>query len=85
MKLLLLVLLQQLADELLGQLAGVAEELLVKLVADGLDVLQGVLLGLAQERRSTAEPVGTVSSYDLDENWSFKPGSSSCLGLTYRM
>lgn len=45
-----------------------AEELLVKVVADGLDVFQGVLLGLAQERRSTTEPVGTVSNYDLDAN-----------------
>lgn len=61
-QLLLLVLLQQLADELLGELTGVTEELLVKVVADGLYVLQGVLLGLAQERRSTTEPVGSVSN-----------------------
>lgn len=45
-----------------------AEELLVKVVADGLDVFQGVVLGLAQERRSTTEPVGTVPNYDLDAN-----------------
>lgn len=56
-QLLLFVLLQQLANELFGQLAGVAEELVVKVVADGLDVFQGVLLGLAQKRRSTTEPV----------------------------
>lgn len=51
-----LVLLQQLADELLGQLAGVTEELLVKLVVYGGDVLQGVVFGLPQERRSPAQP-----------------------------
>lgn len=60
--LLLFVLLQQLADELHGQLTGVAEELLVKVVADGLNVFQGVLLGLPQERRGTTEPVGKVSN-----------------------
>lgn len=56
LQLLLLVLLQQLADELLGQLAGVAEELLIELVIHAGDVPQGVLLGLSQERRRAAQP-----------------------------
>lgn len=51
-----LVLLQQLADEPLGQLAGVAEELLVKLVVYGGDVPQGVVFGLPQEGRGPAQP-----------------------------
>lgn len=50
-----LVLLQQLADELLGELAGVTEELLIKLVVYGGNVLQGVVLGLPQEGRSPAQ------------------------------
>lgn len=51
-----LVLLQQLADELLGELAGVTEELLIKLVVYGGNVLQGVVFGLPQEGRSAAQP-----------------------------
>lgn len=51
-----LVLLQQLADELLGELAGVTEELLIKLVVYGGNVLQGVVFGLPQEGRSSAQP-----------------------------
>lgn len=43
------VLLQQLPDEALGQLARVAEELLVKVVVHGRDVSQRLLLGVAQE------------------------------------
>lgn len=44
------VLLQELPDEALGQLARVAEELLVKVVVHGRDVSQSLLLGVAQER-----------------------------------
>lgn len=40
---------EQPADEVLGQLAGVAEVLLVKVVVHGRDVGQGLLLGLSQE------------------------------------
>lgn len=44
------VLLQELPDEALGQLAGVAEELLVKVVVHGGDVSQRLLLGVSEER-----------------------------------
>lgn len=44
------VLLQELPDEALGQLARVAEELLVKVVVHGRDVSQRLLLGVAEER-----------------------------------
>lgn len=49
------VLLQQLPDEALGQLAGVAEELLVKVIVHGRDVSQRLLLGVAEERRRSAQ------------------------------
>lgn len=49
------VLLQQLPDEALGQLAGVAEELLVKVIVHGRDVSQRLLLGIAEERRRSAQ------------------------------
>lgn len=51
-----LILLQQLADEFLGRLAGVAEELLVELIVYRQNVPQGVPLGLTQERRSSTQP-----------------------------
>lgn len=41
---------QQSAYEVLGQLAGVAEILLVKVVVNSRDVCQGLLLRLAQKR-----------------------------------
>lgn len=40
---------QQAAYEVLGQLAGVAEVFLVKVVVDSRDVGEGFLLGLPQE------------------------------------
>lgn len=74
LQLLLLVPLQQLADELLGQLAGVAEELLIELITYGGDVPQGVLLGLSQERRSTTQP-GTRNT----EGWETDGAAVCCL------
>lgn len=56
LELLLFVLLQQLADEVLGQLTGVTEELLIKLIIYGWNVPQGVLFGFPQERWSTTQP-----------------------------
>lgn len=56
MRLLLGVLDQQAAYEVFGQFTGVAEILLVEVVVDGRDVREGLLLGLAEERRSTTEP-----------------------------
>lgn len=56
LELLLLILLQQLADEFLGQLTGVTEELLIKLVIYGWNVPQRVLFGFPQERRSPTQP-----------------------------
>lgn len=44
------VLLQELPDETLGQLACVAEELLVEVVVHGRDVPKSFLFGLAEER-----------------------------------
>lgn len=49
---------QQTPYEVLGQLAGVAEILFVKVVVDGWDVGQRLLLGLAQEGRCSAQPAG---------------------------
>lgn len=49
------VLLQELPDEALGQLARVAEELLVKLVVHGRDISQRLLLGVPEERRRSAQ------------------------------
>lgn len=46
---------KQPADEVLGQLTGVAEILLVKVVVHGRDVGQGLLLRLAQERGGAAQ------------------------------
>lgn len=40
---------QQLADEVLGQLAGAAEVLLIKVIVHCRDVCQRLLLGLPQE------------------------------------
>lgn len=59
------VLLQELPDEALGQLAGVAEELLVKVVVHGRDVSQRLLLGVSEERRRAAQterPMNTLTS-----------------------
>lgn len=59
------VLLQELPDEALGQLAGVAEELLVKVVVHGRDVSQRLLLGVSEERGRTAQterPMNTLTS-----------------------
>lgn len=53
---LLWVLDQQTAYEVFGQLAGVAEILLIKVVVDGWDVSQRLLLGLAKKRRCTTQP-----------------------------
>lgn len=50
---------QQATYEVLGQLAGVAEILLIKVVVDSWDVCQGLLLGLAQKRRRAAQPTGS--------------------------
>lgn len=47
---------QQASDEVLGQLTGVAEVLLVKVIVDSRDVGQSLLLGLPQERRGTTQP-----------------------------
>lgn len=44
------VLLQELPDETLGQLARVTEELLVEVVVHGRDVPESFLFGLAEER-----------------------------------
>lgn len=41
---------QQTADEILGQLAGVAEVFLIEVVVDGGDVGEGLLLGFAEKR-----------------------------------
>lgn len=49
------VLLQKLPDEALGHLAGVAEELLVKVVVHGRDVPQRLLLRVAKKRRRSAQ------------------------------
>lgn len=49
---------QQAADEVLGQLAGVAEIFLIKVVVDSRDVGQGLLLCLPQERGGSAQPEG---------------------------
>lgn len=46
---------QQAAYKVLGQLAGVAEILLVKVVIDSRNVGQSLLLGLAEERRCAAQ------------------------------
>lgn len=46
---------EQPADEVLGQLAGVAEVLLVEVIVHGRDVGQRLLLGLAQERGRAAQ------------------------------
>lgn len=50
---------QQTAYEVLGQLTGAAEILLVKVIVDSGDVCQGLLLGFAQKRRSAAQPTGS--------------------------
>lgn len=52
------VLHEQPRDEIFGQDAGAAEELLVKWVVHGRDVGQRLLLVVAQERRSTAQAAG---------------------------
>lgn len=49
------VLLQELLDEALGQLACVTEELLVEVVVHGRDVPKSFLFGLAEERRGSAQ------------------------------
>lgn len=41
---------QQTADEIFGQLAGVAEVFLIEVVVDGGDVGEGLLLGFAEKR-----------------------------------
>lgn len=46
---------EQPADEVLGQLAGVAEVFLVEVVVHGRDVGQGLLLRLTQERGGAAQ------------------------------
>lgn len=51
------VLYQELSDEALGQLARVTEELLVEVVVHRRDVPQRLLLGVAEERRRTAQAV----------------------------
>lgn len=53
---LLWILYQQAPYEVFGQLTGIAEILLIKVVVDSRDVSQGLLLGLAQKRRSTTQP-----------------------------
>lgn len=52
------VLHEQPRDEIFGQDAGVAEELLVKRVVHGRDVGQRLLLVVAEERRSAAQAGG---------------------------
>lgn len=52
------VLHEQPRDEIFGQNAGVAEELLVKRVVHGRDVGQRLLLVVAEERRGTAQAAG---------------------------
>lgn len=52
---------QELPDEALGQLAGVTEELVVKVVVHGRDVAQRLLLGVAEERRRAAQAEKTTS------------------------
>lgn len=47
---------KQTADEVLRQLAGVAEVLLVKVVIHSRDVGQGLLLGFTQERGRATQP-----------------------------
>lgn len=83
-----LVLLQQLADELLGELAGVTEELLIKLVVYGGDVLQGVAFGLPQEGRSPAQP-GTKHTCqhgrDMNGCWYWKPFRETLSGIWVRL
>lgn len=46
---------EQPADEVLGQLAGVAEVFLVEVIVHSRDVGQGLLLGLTQERGGAAQ------------------------------
>jgi len=58
LKFLLGILDQQAAYEVLCQLTGVTEILFVEVVVDARDVGQGLLLGLAQERRSAAQATG---------------------------
>lgn len=63
------VLLQELPDEALGQLARVAEELLVKVVVHGRDVSESFLLGFAEERRRSAQTeTSTGNTFTLTAN-----------------
>ena len=55
------VLLQEPPDEVLGQLAGGAEELGVKVVVHGRHVPQRLLLGVSQEGRRPAQTVTTAT------------------------
>lgn len=68
---------EQAADEVLGQLAGVAEIFLIKVIVDSRDVGQGLLLCLPQERGGSAQPEER-EGWDNPKRLQPEVGGSSC-------
>lgn len=68
---------EQAADEVLGQLAGVAEILLVEVVVDSRYVGQGLLLRFTQERGRSAQPAAGTGC-DAPKRRQPKEGDSPC-------
>lgn len=74
---------EEAADEVLGQLAGVAEIFLVKVVVDGGNVGQGLLLRLPQERGGSAQPAAKAGC-DTPKRQQLEAGSCPAVPISPR-